>query len=480
MITAEVDSTVSEQPPAASLAPRPGFIHNLATVLGGQLVCGAVALSIEVCNARLLGPEGRGQLSLCNMAVTLGVLVAGLGQEAPIVIWTADSKRRNGEWLPAVFLWGSIGCVIASGLWAFVYWVWHPALLRGITPPLAVLVLISIPVTTIVSYLVAMLMGQERFRVRAALALAMQIAELAGILTLLWFFGRRPEIALTGNLLGLLLALAIAGVLLRRSLRGIWRVRDARQNVGAALSLGLRGQPANLATYFNYRLDVFIVNYLLNPAQVGLYAVGVMVSETLWQIPHAAATALFPRTARTIADGAADFTCLVSRQILLMACILGAALALLSPFLIPLIFGARFAPSVAVIFWILPGTIALAGGKVMCADLAARGKVEHISAFALITLVVTIVLDMLLVPRMGIRGAALASSIAYLTDAVLIAIALKLVLKVTWRTMLIPSAQELKSYWQTWLRWIDSRPYSSPARSAGPVRSALPRSVNVE
>ena len=54
---------------------------------------------------------------------------------------------------------------------------------------------------------------------------------------------------------------------------------------------------------------IFVVNYFFDTAQVGLYAVGVLVAEGLWQIPHAAALALIPRTARTLNQGATQFTC---------------------------------------------------------------------------------------------------------------------------------------------------------------------------
>lgn len=165
--------------------------------------------------------------------------------------------------------------------------------------------------------------------------------------------------ALTGILTGLLIGIAITVAFLKEPLRGFWNLSRARQKLGSALSLGLRGQLGDLATFFNYRLDVFVVNYFLGPADVGIYTIGVIVSESIWQIPQAAAVALFPRTARTLDQGASEFTCLVSRQVLLIAFLLGVAMALTSSILIPTLFGARFRPAVAVIWWILPGTIAL-------------------------------------------------------------------------------------------------------------------------
>ena len=439
--------TVSRPPPT-----RPSFMANIITVFGGQLACAMVALGIEVCYARLLGPTGRGQISLCMMAIAMGTLIGGLGGEIPIVVWTADSKQAPREWFPAVVLWGAIGSALAALLWTVIYWRWHPAFLRGITSQLAALVIAAIPLSIFLSYFVAILTGLERFRLRAGLSLANQVIELIAIVTLVAVFGRSAEMAVMGVLIGLLIGITITIAFLKDPLQGFWNFAHARKRLGSALSLGLRGQLGDLATFFNYRLDVFIVNFFLGPTQVGIYTLGVIVSESVWQIPQAAAVALFPRTARTIDQGATGFTCLVSRQVLLLALLLGIAMALSSPFLIPLLFGMQFSPAVAVIWWILPGTIALSLGKVMSADLAARGKPEYSSIFAFISLVVTIVLDFALIPRMGIQGAALASTAAYIVDSVLLAIALKHILNVTWKSLLIPTPAEFGAYQQAWLR----------------------------
>lgn len=279
--------------------------------------------------------------------------------------------------------------------------------------------------------------------------------------------------ALLGNLAGLIAGAAAAALLLGKSLRGMGGVSRAWKHVLPALSLGTRGQLGNLATFFNYRLDVFIVNAFLNPAQVGLYAVGVVVSEALWQVPNAAAVALLPRTARTLNGDSTLFTCSIVRQVLLIACGSGLLLALVSPLVIPLFFGAAFRESVSVIWWILPGTIALCVGKVISADLAGREKPQYSSIFALLSLAITVVLDVKLIPLMGIRGAALASSVAYFVDSLLLAIALRHELRVSWRFLLIPSRSEIVALRMAPLRlfsWIQklliSRADTAPSQSA--------------
>jgi hypothetical protein len=42
---------------AVDLIVRTGFVFNLATVFGEQLACATIALGIEVCDARMLGPK---------------------------------------------------------------------------------------------------------------------------------------------------------------------------------------------------------------------------------------------------------------------------------------------------------------------------------------------------------------------------------------------------------------------------------------
>src|SRR5215467_16270431 len=96
---------------------RTSFLANVGTVLGGQAANILVALLLEICYARLLGPGPRGQISLCMMTIAFGALLGGLGADIPIVIWRADRKRNISEWIQPVLSWGFFGCVLFSALW---------------------------------------------------------------------------------------------------------------------------------------------------------------------------------------------------------------------------------------------------------------------------------------------------------------------------------------------------------------------------
>jgi O-antigen/teichoic acid export membrane protein len=443
-----------------------GFVANVIAVLGGQLSCAAIAILAQVCLARLLGPSGRGQISLALMVIAFCGLIGGLGGELPLSTWTAAAKGKALDWVPSVFWSGIFGSTLVIAVVALAYWKLNLAFLKGLTPALAAIALLSVPFNILVSYFMALLTGLERFQIRAWLALSNQVLSLASVLLLAFTVGKTPEMALLGTQLGLLLSACASWYFLRGPLRGAWNIQRVGTKLGPSLSLGLRGMFGNLATFFNYRLDVFVVNYFLDTTQVGLYAVGVLVTEALWQIPQAAALALVPRTARTMDAGATQFTCVVLRQVILISSACGALLALFCPLLIPLIFGARFASSIAVIWWLLPGVVALSAAKVISADLAARGKPEYSTSFAFVALVATVVLDFVLIPRMGIRGAALASSVSYTLDSALLLVTLKYKFEIPWRNLLVPAKGEFGIYQAAWLRcrtWFFPQPAAANA-----------------
>ena len=57
--------------------------------------------------------------------------------------------------------------------------------------------------------------------------------------------------------------------------------------------------------------------------------------------------------------------------------------------------------------------------KLIAADLSGRGKPQYSMYISIFTVVLTILLDLLLIPKANIQGAAVASSIAYLASAIL-------------------------------------------------------------
>lgn len=363
--------------------------------------------------AHWLGPEGKGMLDVALLVPgMLGLLVTGgLGIAN---VYYAGSRRLTAETLIAnsvatcilATLLGYMlaGMLVFSGLLSS--WLVNvPLWLIG-------LALFSLPFNLLTSYFVTILQGQQRITAVNIIALTLGAATLLLSLVLVVI----SQLGLLGAVLAALAAnvvylLASWGQLGQpvRSLVPRWELSVMR----ATVSFGLRGHIANLFQFFNYRLDVFLVNYFLGPAEVGIYGVAVRVAELLWHLPNAASFVLFPKTAAARVEEINVFTPRVLRYTLGLTTLGAIALALVGPWLIQLVFSAAFSAAYLPMIWLLPGVVLLGGAKILINEMAGRGFPQYNALSAGIGFVATVVLDVLLIPRWGMRGAAWASSISY-------------------------------------------------------------------
>jgi O-antigen/teichoic acid export membrane protein len=273
-------------------------------------------------------------------------------------------------------------------------------------------VTLALPAVLLQKFLYQILWGQQRFRTANGILVAQAAFDLALLVILV--------VGLRKGLVGAIVPLAVrpftSTALCIWALRQPARVYLPRLRSGLlrrSLHYGVRAQLGGLVQFVNYRLDMLLVNALLGSAPAGVYSAAVAVSALIWLLPDAIGRVVFPRTAVSGQQTANRFTPLVCRQTLLISVVSAAVLALLARFLIPAFYGSRFADAVVPFLVLLPGVIMSALTRVLGPDLMGRGKPQYNSYAAAIAAVATIILDITLIPRMGVIGAALASTIAY-------------------------------------------------------------------
>jgi O-antigen/teichoic acid export membrane protein len=158
---------------------------------------------------------------------------------------------------------------------------------------------------------------------------------------------------------------------------------------------------------------VLIVNYFLGPVNVGIYSVAVLLAELLWQLPNSIGFVIFPKASASTPEAMNAFTPRVFRLTLAITAAAAVVLGAIGKPFIELVYTSDFSPAYSALLVLLPGVVLLGGGKVLTNELAGRGYAHYNSINSGLALVATLVLDVLLIPRYGITGAALASSIAY-------------------------------------------------------------------
>jgi O-antigen/teichoic acid export membrane protein len=190
-------------------------------------------------------------------------------------------------------------------------------------------------------------------------------------------------------------------------------VRFRMATVRLLLRFGLISYLGSLTSFVNYRFDVLLVNLFSGARQVGLYAVGTGLAEIVWYIANAAGIVLAPRVASSEPEEADRLTEIVCRVTTFLALVSGGVLALFAPVVVVLFFGSAFAESAWAVWLLLPGIVTFSIARILSMYLLGRNQLKIDLLASFVGLVVTLVLDLVLIPRFGFRGAAAASSMAY-------------------------------------------------------------------
>ncbi|GAA3121594.1 O-antigen/teichoic acid export membrane protein [Kribbella aluminosa] len=208
--------------------------------------------------------------------------------------------------------------------------------------------------------------------------------------------------------------------------RGWWG-RPDKDLTRSVASYGLRGQVGGLITLLNLRLDVAILGAIAGPAVLGGYAVASKYAELL-RLPGTALTWVFyPRLAKLEQQRAAEIARRLIRPTLAGVAAAAIPVALLAGPVMRLLYGTSFESAVTPARVLVAGMVLAGGSGVASAYLYGRGSPGLNSIVLGAGLVVTVVLDVTLIPRHGAMGAAVASTAAYLaTDVLLIGLLLRL------------------------------------------------------
>lgn len=390
------------------------FSKNVASTFAVQIVSLLLIVANAAVLARWLGPEGKGIVALALLVPGLLGLFLGGGMTAANVYF-ASSGRLDVSTLVA----NSLAVVLVTTILGFVLIGLAAAtgvlesLVPGVPRRLLLLAGMGFPLGLLNSHFSSILQGLQRIVAINAVSFARSLLLLT--LGLLLVVGLKMDVlgAVLASLGATAGSAAALGVLLRRE--GVVFVpRWNGHTIRSMLSFAVRGHIGNILQFFSYRLDMFMVNYFIDPAGVGTYTVAVRLAELLWYLPNAVSFVIFPKAATTDSEVMNVFTPRVFRVTLGLTALGSLGLAVFGNPIIRLIYSSTFADAYFPMLALLPGVVFLGGAKVLTNEIAGRGYPHYNSITSGSALILTIVLDLLMIPRYGVLGASLASTVAYI------------------------------------------------------------------
>ena len=215
-----------------------------------------------------------------------------------------------------------------------------------------------------------------------------------GLAEVLWVWALSAGLA---GLVGFALLLRGAGVGLDR---GLW---------SQTVRVGRQGAVSVILIYLLFRSDQYLVGHFLGDAQVGIYRVAGTIAELMQRLPNVAGAMLLPRVIR---GGEEALSLQVARWVLIFSLICAAGVVLVGKFFLALFLPA-YQGAYLPLLWMLPGLVISGFGSVFNTRLAGQGYPAITLWAPALSLALNVALNLVLIPALGLTGAALSTSLAY-------------------------------------------------------------------
>ena len=426
-----------EESPAAKLQ-----LGSTAALLFGANAAQYVIIGATgVILARGLGPEGRGVYGLINETALVMAAFPGLALELAGIYMIGQRRYSLQTVFSNSFSWGLVVARFCLLLIPVVLITGQGVL--GMSPAEVSIALVGAALMTIGDGAREYLLPLNRPLAYTGLTLVPPFIRLAGVLVVVLAVGLNVDRAAAVWVISFVALTLFTVTIMRRHVN--FRPALDWKALKAQASFGSRSHFGWILQALNHRLDVFMIAAMVGSGGVGHYLVGVNLAELTWWVPLALGTALFPKASAMDSQSNFEMSAVACRRTLVVTAIAGLGLLAVAPTAIPLVYGGNFVPSVTVFLIPLPSGLFYTVHKVLGSSLAAHGMPQAALFAGLVSLPLTVGLNVLMIPRWEIVGAAIASNIAYAVNASVILVLFMSASKLSLRNILVFNGSDLKA-----------------------------------
>ncbi len=412
------------------------FAKSVALTVFGTAVPPVASLASAPILAQGLGVAGRGEVAAAQAVALLTVSLAAFGIPEALTFYVARGASASSRTKAAVAAFilfvgavSTLGMIVAAG----------PA--SGGSDSLQRLIVFS-AAAVVPSLLLGLVRGaasgEHMWGLIAAERVLGSVAKLMGSVGLLFSGHLTPETAIA-----LVLVCPLIGGLpyIRASFGG--RAPRSTAVVSTSDVLGYSGRVwiGSISGILLMRIDQALLVPISGAVALGLYAVAASISELPLVLNSAIRDVTF---ARQSGDFDPDEVMKAARITAFLSFAAAATLAVLAPFAIPGLFGTEFTGAVVVTWILLIGVVVGTPGSIAGAGLSALGHPGLRSVSLTIAAVVNVVAIVLLAPRAGAEGAAVATIIGNVVSSNANILFLNRLSRTHWTGFYAVRAQDLK------------------------------------
>ncbi|KAF5437636.1 Membrane protein involved in the export of O-antigen and teichoic acid, partial [Candidatus Methanophagaceae archaeon] len=369
--------------------------------------------------ARYLGPDGLGLFSMALMIIGIIELIVIFGIDSALIKFVAEytgteHKHKRYSLVSSAFITMMImGMITSLALFASANTfacIFNMPSLSLLLKIYACIFPFSLTYAITISYF----NGLRKMRYYALIRVLQAFLTLSFILAFL-MSGFGVKGAVLGTMFAIIITTCVAIVIVKKIVH--FTIRDYKKNMKMLASFGSRLFGANMIGEIYTSIDTIMIGYFLTSTDVGYYAVAISLSRFFWLVPRAMRTVAYPAISEYWAkDNHQAINRLVDKSLKYSACILifaGMFVTFFAKDIVDFMFTSEFSPAVLPLTILIIGTVIYGIIGSIGGIFASVGKVSLTLIISAIHAVVSVLLNIALIPIYGIVGAATATAASY-------------------------------------------------------------------
>jgi len=371
-----------------------------------HITCMVGTLLSQVIISRVYGPEGRGIFAYAYMLAGVLTLLLSSGHSLANAYFVASRKQHASEAAGSSIIGLALSVLLLS---VFTFYVirWRPSFVLLLSNSIILLAFAGIPFSLLAEQLGGILRGLGHSDLAYMYYGASNLARLLALVVLcLLLSGMQLEAVFVAGLIGVGVGLLTTLWFLRHYMTPSWLKPQMRAFI-QSMGYSLKFYGAKIFSPMDIRVEVIVIPLLLNDVvSLGNYAQGVAVLSQLLLLPSVIGYVLMPHVAAKNMTESNYLTAKVCRLVFFLSVCMGIAILFLAKPVVPLVFGRNFSAAIQLIWIMLAGMILRSVSRILYYYCQGAGMPMTISVVAFVSLAVMLATDIILIPMIGIKGAA--------------------------------------------------------------------------
>ena len=394
-------------------------IRDFNLTFGSKIITLVVAIGTQSCLAWLLGPEGRGSYAVCIVFATMLNIIFAVGCDIASVYFVSSGRFSISEGITHALIFGGIASVLAITA-GWILMQLPLSFLDKATPTAFCLALALIPSSLFSLLFINLLTSVQRFDWFAIMLVIHGLGQLLFTIIFVWVFPWGVNGALLANIIrGLIVILSILFffrwkynlILVRPSIKTLWKM----------FHYGARYYAGKISGIMNFQVGTIMLAFFATKEDVGLFAVASQLTVQAMVIPDSLTTVLIPKVAGD-KDGKGELVAQCARLTGLICGILLLILAVFARPIVVILFSPAFLPAVPLIQILAVGVLIRCACKVFVPYLLGVDRPGIVSVSTAIGTIVNLAVLWLLLPVIGLPGAAIGTVTGSIISSTLLTI----------------------------------------------------------